>query len=146
MLYQNDVGTQLVISGSKSNILTAEKVEAFGNFCQWHLTSFFQWHGEKVSDDDREGDVAYGEELRGRVLKEITGVKWMEYLSQWKAEKENAAVAKARDGDAYTLLQASSGLERMGLTANDSERVGSILCGSRDLYLELFNKGHRERE
>lgn len=138
--WQNDVGTQLVVSGHMKH-LRAQTVEAFGDFCQWHLTSYFQWCGENAFGDRRKID-----EVRKRVLAEITKLKWTEYLSQWKVEKIDQTVAKVRGEDPYTLEKASSGLERMGVSSNDSDRVCSILCSSIENHLELFKMGHRARE
>lgn len=52
------------------------------------------------------------------VLGEITKTKWSQYLAQWKAEKEDVS-----DELELTLWKASSGLERMGLTQEDSWRL-----------------------
>jgi len=134
MRFQNDVGTQLVASTTKDP-LSAEIVEAFGDFCQWHLTPYFQKYGEEGGDA---AAPAGSVKPSMQALAEITNVKWAEYLSQWKAEKEDAAAARAHGTRAYTLAKASSGLERMGVTEDDSDRLVSILCTSLAVHLDLY--------
>jgi hypothetical protein len=56
------------------------------------------------------------------VLGEITKIKWTQYLAQWKAEKEDVSDVLER-----TLWKASSGLERMRLTQEDSWRLRQVL-------------------
>lgn len=56
------------------------------------------------------------------VLGEITKTKWTQYLAQWKTEKEDVS-----DELELTLWKASSGLERMGLTQEDSWRLRQVL-------------------
>jgi hypothetical protein len=133
MLFQNDVGTQLVASTTKVP-LSAEIVEAFGDFCQWHLTPYFQKYSEDGGDAAAPANSA---KPSRQVLTQITNAKWTEYLSQWKAEKKDAAAAHARETRVYTLAKASSGLERMGVTEDDSDRLMSILCTSLESYLDL---------
>ena len=92
MLFQNDVGTQLVASTTKTS-LSAETVEAFGDLCQWHLMAYFQKYSEEGGDAAAPpGSVKPSMQIQG----EITKAKWTEYLSQWKAEKKDAAAARAR--------------------------------------------------
>ena len=130
MLLQNDVGTQLVASTTKTP-LSAEIVEAFGDFCQWHLTPYFEQYCQNAKTAEAPvGGIK-------QVLDQITNAKWTEYLSQWKAERKDAAASSARGTRTYTLAKASSGLERMGVTEDDSERLNSILRTSLESYLDL---------
>lgn len=130
MLFQNDVGTQLVASTTK-NPFSTETVEAFGDFCQWHLTPYFEQYCEKARD------AAAPVSGTKKVLDQITNTNWTKYVSQWKAERKDAAASSARGTRAYTLAKASSGLERMGVTKDDSERLTSILYTSLESYLDL---------
>jgi len=61
--------------------------------------------------------------LRQKVMEQITPKKWSTYLSQWKIEKADRATKEALGQQVYTLEKASSGVERMGLTEEDSERL-----------------------
>lgn len=73
-------------------------------------------------------------------LGEVTEAKWTEYLAQWKAEKE---VQKSHPGRAYKLEKASLGLERMGLTEEDSWRLEYIICsGPRDRSFQKAYKAY----
>jgi hypothetical protein len=134
MRHQDNVGTQLVACITKRP-LVVEAVQIFGDFCQWHLTPYFQ----KYSEEGGDTAAAVGSlKLSVRVLDQITNNKWHEYMTQWRAEKQDAAAAKARGEHVYTLENASSGIERMGVTEEDSDRLMSVLCGSRQAYLDLF--------
>lgn len=95
---------------------------AIGDFCQWHLTAYFQDYGEKAGEDESNGT-----ELRKKVLAQITKAKWSEYLSQWQTEKEDTTVAEARGESSYTVEKANSGLERIGLTEKDEWRLEELL-------------------
>jgi hypothetical protein len=132
--FQDNVGTQLVASATKKQ-LSVETVQAFGDFCQWHTEPYFQWYDEQGGDAAAAAD---GTKPSVRVLGQITNVKWTEYFSQWKAEKEDAAAAKARGEHVYTLKKASAGLERMGLTKDDCDRLNAILCPSHQDHLDDF--------
>lgn len=119
----HEAGTRLVASATMEH-LSPETIDVFGDFCQWHLTPYFQAY------DDQGGDSkapAGSVKLSGSVLGEITKAKWAQYLAQWKSEKEDAAAAEACDVLEHALWKASSGLERMGLTQEDSWRLRSVL-------------------
>lgn len=135
MRYQNDVGTQLIARADRES-LNCEIVETFGSFCHWHLVERIQkcWESEEADGIEDDGPNKH----RRKVLDEITPEKWTEYQSQWKAEKAEVAAAKGRGAPEYTLEKASAGLERMGLTENDSERIGSILTNSHEALLRLY--------
>jgi hypothetical protein len=134
MRYQDNVGIQLVACSTKFP-LVVEVAQMFGDFCQWHLTPYFQKYSEEGGDT-----AATVGSLKPsvRVLSQITNSKWHDYMTQWRAEKQDAAAAKARGEHVYTLEKASSGIERMGVTKEDSDRLMSVLCGSRQAYLDLF--------
>jgi hypothetical protein len=136
MKYQDGVGTQLVASAAMKH-LSAETVEAFGDFCQWHLMPYVQSSFEQEEDEDPRAAV----QARQQVLDQMTNAKWTEYTAQWKAEKKDAAAAKERGTRAYTLEKASSGLERMGVSENDYDRLGHILCTSLEQHIQLFKLG-----
>lgn len=133
-----NVGTQLIAFANQED-LTVETVEAFGDFCQFHLQPYFNWYFEEKGEG-----AATDAERRKEVADEITNEKWEAYLKQWQTEKKNAAAAKARGDESYTLKKASSGLERMGLTKNDADRISSILCTSHEAHIKLFKLGYRE--
>lgn len=59
--------------------------------------------------------------------------------AQWKAEKEDASAAKERGSRVCTLEKASSGLEHMGVTKDDFDRLEAILCTSLEDHLHLYN-------
>ena len=96
----SEAGTRIVASAALEHI-SVDTVNAFGDFCRWHLTPYFQAY------DDQDKDTRSSESVLG----EITKAKWTQYLAQWKAEKEDVS-----DELELTLWKASSGLERMGLT------------------------------
>ena len=131
--YPGDAGTQLVASATMQH-LSIDLVAAFGDFCQLHLSAYFQKY--EAEGGDRKA-VADSIKPSQQVLNEATKEKWAEYFSQWKAEKEDAAAAAANGTRVYTLAKASSGLERMGVTEDDSDRLTSILCTSLKSYLDL---------
>ena len=123
MSYQNSVGNVLVARTSK-NPLDCETVEAFGDYCRWHVHAYCQWQGES------EAGLGVGlTEQKQRVLTEITPKKWQEYFKQWKAAKAGA-LSGVVDGGASDL-KASAGVQRMALNEKDSDRLSSILLGLR---------------
>lgn len=69
---------------------------------------------------------------RIRVLQEITPEKFSVYVSQWEAEKADAAAAEASGSPPYTPEKAKAGLERMGLTKDDHYRVITLLSDRQD--------------
>jgi hypothetical protein len=99
---------------------------------------YTQRYMEETDDEVATADSA---KSRKQVMDQMTNAKWTEYFAQWKAEKEDASAAKARGTHSYTLEKASSGLERMGLTEDDSDRLRSVLCGSLEGYLEWYKLG-----
>ena len=112
-VHDSEAGTRIVASAALEHI-SVDTVNAFGDFCRWHLTPYFQAY------EDQDGDAKSSES----VLSEITKTKWTQYLAQWKAEKEDVS-----DELELTLFKASSGLERMGLTQEDSWRLRQVLDG-----------------
>lgn len=137
MKYQDGVGTQLVASAAMKN-LSAEAVEAFGDFCQWHLMPYTQRYMEET-DDEVAPTASVKAKARNQVMGQMTNAKWTEYFAQWKAEKQDASAAEARGTHPYTLQKASSGVERMGLTEHDSDRLRYVLCGSLEQYLRKLD-------
>ena len=129
---RREAGTQLVASDTMQH-LSIDVVAAFGDFCQWHLGAYFNKYNADGGDQKA---VAGSIKPSNQVLSEITNAKWTEYLAQWKAEKEDAAAA-ANGSRVYTLAKASSGLERMGLTEDDYDRLTCILCTSLQDHLDL---------
>jgi hypothetical protein len=151
MLFQSNVGTQLVarvanrknlLAGASNKHLSVETVQAFGDFCQWHLAPYMQKYGEEGGDDAAAPDSV---KPSAHVLSQITNVKWTEYLSQWKAEKEDVTAVEAHGKRAYTSEKANSGLERMGLTEEDSDRICSILCSSHQAHLDSYKSRFEEQ-
>ncbi|GAB7335189.1 hypothetical protein MBLNU13_g07614t1 [Cladosporium sp. NU13] len=109
MMYQNDVGTHLVASATMGN-LSAETLEAFCDFCQWHIIPYVRKYVEDKAAAERGTKFAKASK---QVLDQMTNAKWTEYLEQWRAERKDASAAKERGTRAYTLEKTSSGLERM---------------------------------
>lgn len=135
--YQHDAGSQLVARPSREH-LSADIVEAFGGFCQWHLVPYFRMFGNCKNVKK----LASRKEYIDWVLGEITEAKWTEYLAQWKAEKE---AQKSHPARAHKLGSAGLGLERMGLTEEDSWRLEYIICsGPRDRSFEKVYKAYLE--
>lgn len=77
-----------------------------------------------------------------KVLAEVTPAKWGEYLSQWMTEKADANDRKKRGLRVYTMEKAKCGLERMGLTEEDSDRISGILMGrtSHEIHAQLLEE------
>ena len=118
IVHDSEAGTRLVASAAREHI-SPDTVNAFGDFCQWHLTPFFQAYDDQGGNA---GGAADGVMRSESVLGEITKSKWAQYLAQWKPEKEDVC-----DMLEHTLWKASSGLERMGLTQEDSWRIRHVL-------------------
>lgn len=118
-IHDSEAGTRIVASATLEHV-SIDTVNAFGDFCRWHLTPYFQAHDDQGGDAKAlTADSAMPSES---VLGEITKVKWTQYLAQWKAEKEDVS-----DELELTLWKASSGLERKGLTQEDSWRLRRVL-------------------
>lgn len=116
--HDSEAGTRIVASAALEHI-SADSVNAFGDFCRWHLTPYFQAYDDQGGDAKAlAGSVMPSESVLG----EITKAKWTQYLAQWKAEKEDVG-----DELELTLWEASSGLERMGLIQEDSWRLRQVL-------------------
>lgn len=118
-VHECEAGTRTVASATLEHI-SIDTVNAFSDFYRWHLTPYFQAY------DDQGGDakaLTAGSTMPSEgVLGEITKAKWTQSLAQWKAEKEDVS-----DELELTLWKASSGLERMGLTQEDSWRLRQVL-------------------
>lgn len=118
--FQHDAGTHLIASATREHLST-DVAKAFGDFCQWHLTPYFRMF-EFCRDIKM---LASRDEYGDWVLGQITEAKWTEYLAQWEAEKE---AQKGHPIQVFTPEKARSGLERMGLTEEDSWRLTYIIC------------------
>jgi len=77
-------------------------------------------------------------ELRQEVMDQMTPEKWKTYLAQWKAEQIDRSAAMARGDRVYTIEKARAGLERMGVSEDDSDRVSDILFNMRDFGLNEY--------
>lgn len=121
------------------------------DFCRFHLPPFFQRCAESEDFEDKEEDAdphledldekspsrPSRIELRQKVMDEITPRKFETYLAQWKDEKADK-IAKEFCGElVYTEEKARSGVERMGLTEQDSERLINILFNFNNIDQEL---------
>jgi hypothetical protein len=116
MPWKKNVGTQLIASATRKD-LSVDTVEAFSDFCQWHLGPFFLRYGADCQD------AAATVHPSARVMVEITNAKWTDHLSLWKAEKEEAAAANTPRPHAYNPGNATSGLNRMGISKEDNDRI-----------------------
>jgi transketolase len=123
------------------------------DFCRFHLPPYFQRCAE--SEDFEDGDESSEElyehedfeglsppspsrmEHRQKVMDQITPQKWKTYFSQWKAEKADKATKEASGELVYIKEKASSGVERMGLTEEDSDRLTDILFNFSSLDFEM---------
>ena len=79
LLFQSNVGSQLVASTAKDPLFT-EQVHAFCDFCQHHLAEYFEEYS------DRGGDAAASAgsvKPSNRVLDQITCAKFNGFLSTW---------------------------------------------------------------
>lgn len=110
-VHDSEAGTRIIASAALEYI-SIDTVNAFGDFCRWHLTPYFQAYDDQGGDTKAlTGSVIPNES----VLSEINKAKWTQYLALWKDEKEDVS-----DELELTLWKASLGLERMGLTQEDS--------------------------
>lgn len=146
-----DVGTHIVAKTS-GEPLDCGIVEAMVDFYRFHLPPFFQRCAESEDFEDEEDDVdprledmvekspsrPSRLELRQKVMDEITPQKWKTYLDQWKAEKADKIVKESRGEAVYTVEKARSGVERMGLTEQDSQRLINILFNCKDVDQEML--------
>lgn len=89
------------LSGQVPNVLIARSdlkplemvtVEAFGDFCQYHLVPYFQWHMESTGSDASAN--AANKEV---VMKKITPKNWDKFLSQWRMKKAGSIVEPVGD-------------------------------------------------
>lgn len=81
MLFQSNVGTQLVASTAKTP-LSIRTVHSFCDFCQHHLADYFEEYSDSGGDAAaRPGSVKPSE----RVLDQITAAKFTEFLSNWRS-------------------------------------------------------------
>ena len=123
-IHDSEAGTRIVASAALEH-LSVDPVNAFGDFCRWHLTPYFQAYDDQGGESGYAGALTAGSVMPSEaVLNEITKAKWTQYLTQWKAEKEDGAVSDVLE---LTMWKASSGLERMGLTQEDSWRLRQVL-------------------
>jgi len=121
-----DVGTQLV-ARTTGDTLDCDTVDAMVDFCRFHLSPYFQRCAESADFENVDDMSPKLTALRQKVMEQITPGKWSTYVSQWKAEKADKATKEALGQKVYTSEKASSGVERMGLTKDDSERLIDIL-------------------
>jgi hypothetical protein len=142
-----DVSTHIVARTS-GQPLDCEIVDAMVDFCRFHLPPYFQrcWESEDFEDEDEEPDEYFESlkatsssrmEHRQKVMDQITPQKWKTYFSQWKAEKAEKATKEAGGELVYTKEKARSGVERMGLTEEDSNRLTDILFNFSSLDFEM---------
>jgi hypothetical protein len=141
MRFNLDVGTHLV-ARHNGQPLTGETVDAMVDFCRYHLGPYFQRCAESGDFEDLHEMSPRRIEHRQKVMEQITPEKWKMYLSQWKAEQIDKSEATARGGRVYTIEKASAGVERMGVSEDDSERVNCILFNMRDHHLEMYEFKH----
>jgi hypothetical protein len=137
MRYNFDVGTHLVARGS-GEPLTGETVDAMASFCLFHLSPYFQKCMENSHAEYVDEKSPSRSELRQKVMDQITPENWKTYLAQWKAEQIDKAAAESRGDRVYTIEKARAGLERMGVSEDDSDRVSDILFNMRDHGLEAY--------
>jgi hypothetical protein len=137
MRFNLDVGTHLV-ARADSQPLTGETVDAMVDFCRYHLMPYFQRCAESGDFEDLDEMSPRRIEHRQKVMEQITPEKWKTYLTQWKAEQIDKSEAASRGGHAYTIEKASAGVERMGLSEDDCERVTDILFNMRKNHLDLY--------
>lgn len=67
--------------------LEPDTVEAFGDFCQFHLAEYMQWQMEA-----READGADEAAIKQTVMEQMTPVNWAKYFSQWQKKKSGSVV------------------------------------------------------
>lgn len=122
VVHDSEAGTRIVASAAFEHI-SIDTVNAFGDFCRWHSTPYFQAYDDQGEASGEDKAPTIGSAIPSdSVLGEMTKAKWAQYLAQWKAEKEDGS-----DALELTLWKASSGLERMGLTQEDSWRLRQVL-------------------
>jgi hypothetical protein len=116
-----DVGTHLV-ARLDGKPLTGDTVDAMVDFCRYHLKLYFQecTASAYIQGLDDMSPLHFG--YRQKVMDQITPEMWKTYLAQWKAEKIDKTAAESRGDRVYTIEEASSGVERMGLTEEDGRR------------------------
>lgn len=56
-------------------------------------------------------------------MEQITPEKWSTCFAQWKTEHADRSDAKSRDDRVYTIEKARAGLERLGVSKEDKDRV-----------------------
>jgi hypothetical protein len=130
-----DVGTQIVARTS-GDPLDCDSVDAMVDFCRFHLPPYFQRCAESADFEDIDDMSPQLTVLRQKVMEQITPAKWSTYLSQWKAEKADKAKKDSLGQRAYTSEKAGSGVERMGLTEDDSERLLDILFNAKSVKFD----------
>jgi len=128
-LISEEIGTHLV-ARADGKPLEAETVDAMADFCRFHLGPYFRRWEKRHSKH------------RQKVMDEITPAKWSIYLAQWKAEQAERLAAKSRGEPVYTIEKARAGLERMGLTYEDSCRVREILFNKHDQHIQKYKLVH----
>ena len=100
------------------------------------------WPTSAVSTSDLDVTSPRRFEHRQKVMNEITPEKWSTYLAQWKVEQTERTATKSRGDLVYTIEKARAGLERMGLTQDDSDRVRCILFDMHDQHIEAYVRVH----
>jgi hypothetical protein len=136
-----EIGTHLV-ARADGKPLKAETVDAMADFCRFHLEPYFLRCEKSCDDEDLSETSPRRLEHRQKVMDEITPEKWSQYLAQWKVEQAERSTAKSRGDLVYTIEKARAGLERMGLTRDDSDRVRCILFDKHDQHIEGYKRVH----
>ena len=140
-LISEEIGTHLV-ARADGKPLETETVDAMADFCRFHLGPYF-WRCEESCDDEDLSETSPRRlEHRQKVMGEITPERWSQYLAQWKVEQTERSAAHSRGDLVYTIEKARAGLERMGLTKDDSDRVRCILFNKHDQHIEGYRRVH----
>lgn len=140
-LESEEIGTHLV-ARADGKPLKAETVDAMADFCRFHLGPYFLRCRKSCDDEDLDVTSPRRFEHRQKVMNEITPEKWSTYLAQWKVEQTERTATKSRGDLVYTIEKARAGLERMGLTQDDSDRVRCILFDMHDQHIEAYVRVH----
>lgn len=64
--------------------IKAEAIEAFVDFCQWHVTQYFQL----ITEREDEVSPARLKELQDLAITQCTPEKWATYFQDWKKFKQ----------------------------------------------------------
>jgi hypothetical protein len=90
-IHDSEAGTRIVASAAFEHIFI-DTVNAFGDFCRWHLTPYFQAYDDQSGESGEAKALIAGNTMPSEiVLSETTEAKWTQYLAQWKAEEEDVS-------------------------------------------------------